>query len=200
MCATSDSSNALLAVAVVDEAGAVLLQARERRAGAGPGRGGPGVGGRRARPFLRSALFPPTLRSGALCNRPPPLNPDRFAQTPAPQPPQKKPQELVKPEGEVLDLRTHITGVTPSDLGRAKLRRKDVAARVAELLGPDTILVGHSLAGDLAALKVGLAPCSILIALRGAARQHECFWGSLGRGAWGRRGSARARACFSAQV
>jgi DNA polymerase III epsilon subunit-like protein len=64
------------------------------------------------------------------------------------------PQELVKPEGKVVDLRTAITGITKDDLTGVTARRSDAAARLAAMLGPDTILVGHSLSADLAALKV----------------------------------------------
>lgn len=68
-------------------------------------------------------------------------------------------QELVCPSGgEVLDYRTALTGLTADSLAGVTLTRADVAARLAALLGPDTVLVGHSLHKDLAALKLDHAP------------------------------------------
>ncbi|KIZ03702.1 Small RNA degrading nuclease 1 [Monoraphidium neglectum] len=67
-------------------------------------------------------------------------------------------RELVKPEGKVVDLRTAITGITKDDLTGVTARRSDAAARLAAMLGPDTILVGHSLSADLAALKLDHQP------------------------------------------
>jgi len=66
-------------------------------------------------------------------------------------------RELVKPAGKVLDLRTQITGITKADLRGVTTKRREVAARLAQMLGPDTILVGHSLSADLTALQVGAA-------------------------------------------
>ncbi|KAI8469105.1 MAG: hypothetical protein J3K34DRAFT_522384 [Monoraphidium minutum] len=92
MCETSESANALLSLAVVDEAGGVVFK------------------------------------------------------------------ELVQPEGEIIDLRTPITGITPAHLEGITLRRKAAAARLAALLGPGVVLVGHSLSADLAALKLDHQP------------------------------------------
>lgn len=63
-------------------------------------------------------------------------------------------QELVLPPSEVVDYRSELTGVTAADLAGVSLTRKGAAKRVAALLGPATVLVGHSLHYDLAALKL----------------------------------------------
>jgi hypothetical protein len=63
-------------------------------------------------------------------------------------------KELVKPSGKILDLRTAITGITKADLKHVTTRREAVSRRLAALLGPDVVLVGHSLSADLAALRV----------------------------------------------
>ncbi|GBF94254.1 hypothetical protein Rsub_06524 [Raphidocelis subcapitata] len=67
-------------------------------------------------------------------------------------------RELVKPKGKILDLRTAITGIGPADLEGVTLRPRDAARRLAALLGPDTVLVGHSLSADLAALQIDHQP------------------------------------------
>ena len=71
-----------------------------------------------------------------------------------------------------MDLRTAITGVTLSNLKGVTLRRAGAAARLAALLGPDVVLVGHSLNADLAALKIDHAPVidtALLFSYRGLA-------------------------------
>jgi dethiobiotin synthetase len=50
-------------------------------------------------------------------------------------------KELVRPASEVLDYRTHLTGVTAADLEGVSLTRKAVAKRIAALLTPATVLV-----------------------------------------------------------
>lgn len=68
---------------------------------------------------------------------------------------------LVKPPGDILDLRTPITGITAADLEGVTATRKAAAGRLAALLGPRVVLVGHSLSADLAALQVCvLAVCA----------------------------------------
>lgn len=68
------------------------------------------------------------------------------------QPPQL--QELVLPSGPVLDFRTELTGITAGDLEGVTLTRKGAAKRIAKLLTPNTVLVGHGLHHDLQALQL----------------------------------------------
>jgi RNA exonuclease 1 len=67
-------------------------------------------------------------------------------------------QELVQPPSQVLDYRTALTGITAEQLQGVTLTRKAAAARVAQLLQPGTVLVGHSLHYDLQALQLDHQP------------------------------------------
>lgn len=58
------------------------------------------------------------------------------------------------PGAPVLDYRTALTGLTAADLEGVTLTRKAAAKRVAKLLSPTTVLVGHGLHHDLQALKL----------------------------------------------
>jgi RNA exonuclease 1 len=63
-------------------------------------------------------------------------------------------QELVLPSDPVTDYRTQLTGISASDLEGVSLTRKAAAKRLAKLLTPSTVLVGHGLHHDLQALKL----------------------------------------------
>lgn len=63
-------------------------------------------------------------------------------------------QELVLPSDPVTDYRTDLTGISASDLEGVSLTRKAAAKRLAKLLTPSTVLVGHGLHHDLQALKL----------------------------------------------
>ncbi|WIA08143.1 hypothetical protein OEZ85_007599 [Tetradesmus obliquus] len=67
-------------------------------------------------------------------------------------------KELVQPSSEVLDYRTALTGITAEHLQGVTTTRKAAAARVAALLQPGTVLVGHSLHYDLQSLQLDHQP------------------------------------------
>lgn len=67
-------------------------------------------------------------------------------------------QELVRPRGEIVDLKSDLTGISMDDLEGVSTRQRDVTARLAPLLSPETILVGHSLHADLRALQLDHQP------------------------------------------
>lgn len=60
--------------------------------------------------------------------------------------------KLVAPDETPTDLRTHVTGIEASDLAGLEYTRSDAQADVLRLLTPWTVLVGHTLHKDLAAL------------------------------------------------
>jgi RNA exonuclease 1 len=57
----------------------------------------------------------------------------------------------------VLDWKTHLTGVTDAAMADVTTTRSAVAARIAALLPPDAVLVGHGLHNDLIALQLDTA-------------------------------------------
>lgn len=57
----------------------------------------------------------------------------------------------------MLDWKTHLTGVTDADMADVTTTRSAVAARIAALLPPDAVLVGHGLHNDLIALQLDTA-------------------------------------------
>ncbi|XP_076900857.1 small RNA degrading nuclease 1-like [Bidens hawaiensis] len=62
--------------------------------------------------------------------------------------------ELVKPDKEVVDYRSHITGICAEDLENVTTTLQDVQEIMKKLLSKGTILAGHSLNSDLKALKI----------------------------------------------
>ncbi|XP_022663881.1 uncharacterized protein LOC111266403 [Varroa jacobsoni] len=60
--------------------------------------------------------------------------------------------ELVKPRGRIINYLTQFSGITPEMMQGVTMTREDVVKKLAELLPPDAILVGHSLDSDLKAL------------------------------------------------
>lgn len=67
-------------------------------------------------------------------------------------------KELVKPPGNIVDLKTDITGLTKKHLKGVTTTLKDIQERLRKLVGPETILVGHGLVHDLKALKFDHLP------------------------------------------
>ncbi|KAH9615745.1 hypothetical protein KSS87_023518 [Heliosperma pusillum] len=67
---------------------------------------------------------------------------------------QIKLHEFVKPEKQIADYRTQITGVSEKDLDGITCSVKDIQKSMRRLLCRGEILVGHSLSNDLKAMKV----------------------------------------------
>ncbi|CAK0898984.1 unnamed protein product [Prorocentrum cordatum] len=61
---------------------------------------------------------------------------------------------LVRPEADPTDLRTEITGITAEELRAVSYSRSDAQRDVLRLMGPLTVVVGHTLHKDLAALRL----------------------------------------------
>ncbi|ESW27885.1 hypothetical protein PHAVU_003G240600 [Phaseolus vulgaris] len=62
--------------------------------------------------------------------------------------------EFVKPDQNIVDYRTEITGVCSKDLEAVTCSLADIQKSMKKLLSKGTILVGHSLHNDLRALKL----------------------------------------------
>ncbi|KAH9621435.1 hypothetical protein KSS87_007557 [Heliosperma pusillum] len=67
---------------------------------------------------------------------------------------QIKLHEFVKPQKQIADYRTQITGVSAKDLDGITCSVKDIQNSMRRLLCRGEILVGHSLSNDLKAMKV----------------------------------------------
>ncbi len=65
---------------------------------------------------------------------------------------------LVKPPGNIVDMRTEITGLKAENVLAAPTTLSDVQDRLVELCKPGTVLVGHSLMHDLKSLKIDHQP------------------------------------------
>ena len=61
---------------------------------------------------------------------------------------------FVKPDNEVVDYNTRLSGVTEANLVDTSIKLQDVQAVLLSMFSADTILIGHSLESDLLALKV----------------------------------------------
>ncbi|CAK9081799.1 unnamed protein product [Durusdinium trenchii] len=61
---------------------------------------------------------------------------------------------LVKPEGTITDFRTAITGIEAKDLENLDYSLHDAQAELRRLIGPQTVLVGHTLHRDLSAMRM----------------------------------------------
>ncbi|TIA88180.1 hypothetical protein E3P99_02722 [Wallemia hederae] len=62
--------------------------------------------------------------------------------------------ELVKPEGNVVDYLSKYSGLTKEILDQAELSHKEAQDKFADFITPSTILIGHSLESDFKALKL----------------------------------------------
>ena len=62
--------------------------------------------------------------------------------------------ELVKPDLPIINYLTQYSGITAAKLDPVSTTLADIQHRLLDLLTPQTILIGHSLNADLAALKL----------------------------------------------
>ena len=61
---------------------------------------------------------------------------------------------LVRPPDAVTDARTAITGIDIKDLEQVDFGLSEAQAELRQLMGPSTVLVGHTLHRDLDALRM----------------------------------------------
>ncbi|XP_044135700.1 RNA exonuclease 1 homolog [Bufo gargarizans] len=61
---------------------------------------------------------------------------------------------FVKPDNEIIDYNTRLSGVTEENLKNITTSIRDVQAIMLNLFSADTILIGHGLENDLTALKL----------------------------------------------
>ncbi|EGC37092.1 hypothetical protein DICPUDRAFT_54227 [Dictyostelium purpureum] len=61
--------------------------------------------------------------------------------------------EFVLPEREIIDYLTQYSGITKETLEKVTNRLPDIHKKLYEIIGPNTVLVGHSLENDLKAMK-----------------------------------------------
>ncbi|KAI9758578.1 MAG: hypothetical protein M4579_003013 [Chaenotheca gracillima] len=62
--------------------------------------------------------------------------------------------ELVKPEEPIINYLTPYSGITPAMLEPVTTTLADIQKKLLEIIGPRTILIGHSLESDFAALRI----------------------------------------------
>lgn len=78
-------------------------------------------------------------------------------------------ETLIKPVNPVLDYNTRFSGITEYDLRYINTTIRDVQATLLNMFSDKTIVIGHSLDGDLRALRVilyaddGVWPCWFLL-------------------------------------
>ncbi|KAK5583545.1 hypothetical protein RB653_005142 [Dictyostelium firmibasis] len=61
--------------------------------------------------------------------------------------------EFVLPEKPIIDYLTQYSGITMDSLKNVTNRLSDIHEKLDNLIGPDTVLIGHSLENDLKAMK-----------------------------------------------
>ncbi|XP_051558841.1 RNA exonuclease 1 homolog [Myxocyprinus asiaticus] len=61
---------------------------------------------------------------------------------------------FVKPDNDVIDYNTRFSGISEDDVKGTSLCLRDVQAVLLSFINADTILIGHGLENDLAALKI----------------------------------------------
>ncbi|KAL5184187.1 Small RNA degrading nuclease 3 [Glycine soja] len=81
--------------------------------------------------------------------------------------------KLVKPDKEIADYRTEITGVSSQDLEAVTCSLADIQKYMKKLLSSGIILVGHSLHNDLRVLKLDHAVLHHEVREKGA--PHNCL-------------------------
>jgi RNA exonuclease 1 len=67
--------------------------------------------------------------------------------------------EIVVPSAPITDYLTRWSGLSPSSFNNVSTTLADVHNYIRTLIKPSTILIGHSLEGDLKAMKVAHARC-----------------------------------------
>lgn len=61
---------------------------------------------------------------------------------------------FVKPDNDVIDYNTRFSGISEADVKSSSSSLRDVQAVLLSFINADTILIGHGLENDLAALKI----------------------------------------------
>lgn len=82
---------------------------------------------------------------------------------------------IVRPPSPVLDLRPHITGLSPQSFEAGAADLETVRSQLLEMMHPETVLVGYRINGDLEALRLchdNVVDVSLLFAVE-SRKQHQ---------------------------